>query len=92
MSSDDIARDEIRKYEAEEPLSLDEEPLKWWKTRESHLKYLSQLVRKTFCITASSVPSERPFSAAGNFISEKRSSLSPENVDILLFLHENNNL
>ena len=73
-------------------LSLDEEPLKWWKTRESRLKYLSQLVRKTFCITASSVPSERLFSAAGNLISEKRSSLSPENVDILLFLHENNNL
>ena len=28
LSSNDIARDEIRKYEAEEPLSLDEEPLK----------------------------------------------------------------
>ena len=82
----------ISAIQAEKPLSLDEEPLKWWKTKDSRLKYLSQLVRKTFCITASSVPSERLFSAAGNLISEKRSSLSPENVDILLFLHENNNL
>ena len=89
LSSTDIARDEIRKYDAEEAIGLDQEPLQWWQTRESRLKYLSQLVKKTFCITASSVPSERLFSAAGNLISEKRASLSPENVDILLFLHEN---
>ncbi len=90
LSSVDIASNEIKRYDAEEHMSLDQkEPLKWWKMREHRLKYMSQLVKKTLCITASSVPSERLFSSAGNLVNQKRSSLSPENVDSLLFLHEN---
>ena len=90
LSPEDIAENEIRKYEAEDPLSLEnQEPLKWWKAREHQLKYLSCVVKQVFCITASSVPSERLFSSAGNLVNEKRSCLSPENVDCLLFLYEN---
>ena len=90
LSPEDIAENEIRKYEAEDLLSLEnQEPLKWWKAREHQLKYLSCVVKQVFCITASSVPSERLFSSAGNLVNEKRSCLSPENVDCLLFLYEN---
>ena len=90
LSPEDIAENEVRKYKAEDALSLDnQEPLKWWQAREHQLKYLSCLVKQVFCITASSVPSERLFSSAGNLVNEKRSYLSPENVDCLLFLYEN---
>ena len=35
------------------------------------------------------MPSDRLFSSAGNLVNQKRSCLSPENVDYLLFLYEN---
>ena len=44
-----------RRYDAEDPESLDvaiAESLKWWKSREQQLRYLSQLVKQmlTLCI------------------------------------------
>ena len=59
--------------------------------RESSYKYLTLLSKKFLCITATSVLSERLFSAAGNLIAEKRSRLSSKNIDKLLFLYENGN-
>ena len=53
--------------------------------------YLAQLIRKIFCVTATSCPSERLFSAAGNLVNQKRSCLLPGNVDKILFLYENLN-
>ena len=59
LSADEIASNEIRRYDAEDPESLDvTKPLKWWKSREQQLQYLCQLVKQTLCITASSVPSK----------------------------------
>ena len=51
--------------------------------------FLSILARKFLCIPATSVPLERIFSAAGHIVSKLRASLSPENVDALLFLRQN---
>ena len=84
LSPEEIAANELRKYmfEAEDPEPLEsQEPWKQWKVREQQLKYLSHVVKWVFCITASSVPSERLFSSAGNLANEKRSCLSPENVE-----------
>ena len=44
------------------------------------------------CAPSTSVPSEGVFSAAGNIVSKKRSSLLPENVNSLIFLNKNLNL
>ena len=86
ISPHEIVANELRKYEAEDPESLDSlEPLKWWKAREQQLKYLSRLAKRVLCVTASSVPSERLFSSAGNLVNEKKSCLLPESVDHLLF-------
>ena len=53
------------------------------------LPLLSQAARKYLCVTASSAPSERLFSASGNVVGPKRSSLDPQNVDKIVYLHEN---
>ena len=52
-------------------------------------RYLTKVVKCTLTISATSVPSERLFSSAGDLILEKRSCLKPKNVSMLLFLHEN---
>ena len=47
------------------------------------------MARKYLGIVATSVPSERLFSATGNIVNAKRSSLDPFNVEKQVFLHDN---
>ena len=84
-----LLQQELNTYFAERPPPADTDPLCWWKTNASRYPYLSILARKFLCIPATSVPSERIFSAAGHIVSKLRASLSPENVDALLFLRQN---
>ncbi|XP_025410705.1 zinc finger BED domain-containing protein 1-like [Sipha flava] len=65
----------------------DEDPLKWWKENSNLYPEVSKLAKKYLSIIATSVPCERLFSEAGNITSKKRSSLSPDRVNNLLFLN-----
>lgn len=80
---------EVRSYLAEELIHRKEDPLKWWKIRAAVYPNLSKLAMQNLCIIATSVPSERVFSKAGQLISEKRSQLKGENVKKKLFLNYN---
>ena len=64
----------------------------WWRQKEFVFPILSKLARKYLCVPASSVPSERIFSTAGNIVNKKRACLSSENVDMLVFLNKNHGL
>ena len=86
---EDVMKSEVLRYKSEGTISLDLNPLEWWSGRECVFPNLCKLAVKYMCITATSVPSEQLFSAAGNIVSSKRASLSPENVDKLVFLHSN---
>ena len=83
---------ELNTYFAERPPPAETEPLCWWKTNAPRYPLVSIIARKFLCIPATSVPSERIFSAAGYVVSKLRASLSPENVDALLFLRQNTEL
>ena len=67
-------------------------PIDWWKHRASCYPNLAETVKNLFCVPATSVPSERVFSTAGNIVNKLRSSLNPKNVDMLLFLNKNRHL
>uniref|UniRef100_G3NC27 HAT C-terminal dimerisation domain-containing protein n=1 Tax=Gasterosteus aculeatus TaxID=69293 RepID=G3NC27_GASAC len=71
-------RDEVLMYFVEQPLSKTESPLSWWR-----FPALASLAKSFLCIPATSTPSERLFSAAGNIASKKRASLSPEHLNML---------
>ena len=53
------------------------------------LKNLYRLVSRYLCIPATSCPSERIFSKAGEIISVDRSRLSPKHANELIFCSEN---
>ena len=82
-------RDEFTHYLEEPPLNPNGNPLKWWMVNEQRFPKVSCIARKYLCAPSTSVPSERVFSAAGNIVSKKRSSLLPENVNSLIFLNKN---
>lgn len=88
ISPRETANKEIHKY-----LCIDanptENPTKWWKSYCTQLPLVATMARKYLCIPATSVPSERAFSATGNIVNAKHSCLLPENTDILTFLSHN---
>jgi len=65
------------------------DPLLWWREHAPKYRYLSVLARKYLCIPATSVPSERLFSAAGAIVAPRRTSLDTDTVCMQLFLHSN---
>lgn len=91
-SPNSIAITELQTYIEDVPLDRKQDPLQWWKTREVLYPRLSQLAKKYLCSTATSVPSERIFSKAGQLISDRRSRLKGKNVEKILFLHCNKEL
>ena len=69
--------------------SLESNPLDWWKRNQTCFPRLAPLARQYLCIPGTSVPSERIFSAAGLTVNRLRSRLTPEHVDMLIFLNKN---
>ncbi|CAF4764102.1 unnamed protein product [Rotaria sp. Silwood2] len=67
-------------------------PLIFWQQHQSEFSYLSKLARKIFAILCSSAAVERAFSAAGQVVTQRRSSLEPTTINDILFLRsvENN--
>ncbi|XP_069748118.1 E3 SUMO-protein ligase ZBED1-like isoform X2 [Narcine bancroftii] len=81
--------EELNNYKSQKLLELCEDPLAWWSDRVALFPILSKVVRKYWCIPATSIPSDRLFTAAGNLVNTKRNQLAPTGVDQLLFLYEN---
>ena len=65
-----------------------EDPLLWWSQRTAVYPQLHKLARRHLGVPATSVPSERLFSTAGELISQRRTCLKPKNVNNLLFFNK----
>ena len=82
------ALSELEQYFKLAVLPRKEDPLMWWK-QNSHVFPLLQNVARVYLSTvATSVPSERLFSKAGELISAKRNRIKAKNVDMILFLNK----
>ena len=89
ISFDDRLRSEVNRYLVFPNISMLQSPFTWWKEQCQNLPMLGMLARWCLVITASSVPSERVLSAADDLISAKQNRLHPDNVNMLMFLHQN---
>ncbi|KAI4881690.1 hypothetical protein NFI96_031341 [Prochilodus magdalenae] len=85
-SSSKQAEREVENYRKGASIPLSGCPLKWWQEHCSRYPLLSQLAKACLSVPATSVPSERIFSTAGDIVNAQRSQLLPENVDMLIFL------
>ena len=61
--------------------------LDYWKGRENSWPRLSVVAQGLLGVPAASTSSERTFSLAGRTLEDRRSQLSGDSVDGLLFLH-----
>ena len=66
-----------------------EDPLQWWNRHKAQFPTLAKLARCYLAIPAMSTPSERIFLVAGYIASERRSRLTGEHVEQLVFLNKN---
>ena len=77
-------RERILKHTASDPAN----PLIWWKNHDTQYPVLSKLAKQFLGVPATSAPSERIFSAAGNTITKKRNRLKPDISSVLVFLQQ----
>lgn len=83
---------QLKAYIKEKRVSLDENPLDWWKTKLLKYDKLADLARKYLSAPPASVPtvpSEQMFSAAGLIYEPLRNRLMGEKAAKLLFLKYN---
>ena len=90
LSSAEIADREIKIWKTRTvPFPKDKNPLDEWRRGAVHLySWLSVLARRVRAITANSAAPERLLSMAGNAMTKKRSRLTCDNMEELVYLHE----
>ncbi|XP_030273111.1 zinc finger BED domain-containing protein 1-like isoform X1 [Sparus aurata] len=89
MSMEERAEKEIQTYRAMPPTITSSDPAAWFWAQRQTYPLLSCLAFSYLCVQASSTPSERVFSTAGNTICAERARLLPEKADVIIFLNKN---
>ena len=67
----------------------DVDMMSFWKENRPVLPQLFKVACRILCVPASSSASERVFSTAGRLLEKRRTNLSPDSTNSLLFLHSN---
>jgi hypothetical protein len=70
-------------------VSDDQDALLWWRENANRFPVLARIARRFLCVPATSAPSERVWSAAGEIVGDRRSRLTDASAEALIFCHEN---
>ncbi|KAL2102069.1 hypothetical protein ACEWY4_003830 [Coilia grayii] len=76
---------EVETYEKDSRLSLESNPLDWWRAKQTRFPRLASLSEHYLCFPGTSVPSERILPRSLSTATR----LTPEHVDMLVFLNKN---
>lgn len=77
----------VRQYLELPHCDLTSNPMDFWRRHRFMMPELCELYEKYVCVPATSVPSERLFSKAGQLVNLRRNRLCPKNVNMILFLN-----
>ncbi|XP_022163234.1 zinc finger BED domain-containing protein 4-like [Myzus persicae] len=77
---------DLKHYLNHPTIPLGEDILKYWDQNGNMYPHLKKIVQPYLSVVATSVPSERLFSKAGNIMTEKRNRLKGKKLQQLLFL------
>ncbi|KAJ8368962.1 hypothetical protein SKAU_G00089900 [Synaphobranchus kaupii] len=80
---------ELKMYQEMPPTMTSDDPAAWWWNNRTTYPLLLEVAFSYLCVQASSTPSERVFSTAGDTICPERSCTLPEKADMLIFLNKN---
>ena len=83
------ATNEVEEYLKEDNISFIQCPFNWWLNKKDKYPILAKMARIHLSIPATSTPSERLFSDAGNLLSAKRSRMNSELFQRIMFLKRN---
>lgn len=82
-------RVEVQTYFSEPTIPLSDSPLLYWRINQSRLPSLAITATTYLCAPSASVESERLFSTASIITNERRSRLTAEKAEMLIFLKKN---
>jgi hypothetical protein len=83
------ATNEVEEYLKEDNITFNQCPFNWWLNKKNKYPILAKMARIHLAIPATSTPSERLFSDAGNLLSAKRSRMNSELFQRIIFLKRN---
>ena len=81
-----MAQQLIERYQQQPEVESSADPYIWWNQHRNTFDYMLPIISKHLGCPATSVPSERLFSSAGNVISCKRAAMLPENANEFICL------
>ncbi|XP_072375547.1 E3 SUMO-protein ligase ZBED1-like [Diabrotica undecimpunctata] len=79
---------ELSLYLKSSVLSIKVEPIKWWEENKATYPNLAIIAHKYLAVVATSVPSERLFSKAGQTVTQQRNRIKGKLLSKLLFLQD----
>ncbi|XP_056135514.1 zinc finger BED domain-containing protein 4-like [Lampris incognitus] len=80
---------ELQMYQEMPPTVTSDHPAAWWWNNRTTYPLLSEVAFSYLCVQASSTPSERVFSTAGETVCLERARIPPEKADMRIFLKKN---
>ncbi|XP_075302317.1 E3 SUMO-protein ligase ZBED1-like [Opisthocomus hoazin] len=80
---------QLENYIVEPLCKRSTDPLDWWKNNERRFPAVARLSRRYLAVPATAVPPEQAFAAGESALEQRRAVLAPENLDQILFLHQN---
>ena len=83
------ASNEVEEYLKEDKIIHNQCPFNWWLNKKDKYPILAKMARIHLAIPATSTPSERLFSDAGNLLSAKRTKINSELFKSIMFLKRN---
>lgn len=80
---------QLENYVVEPLCKRSTDPLHWWKNNERRFPAVARLSRQYLAVPATAVPPDQAFAAGESALEHRRAILAPENLDQILFLHQN---